>query len=69
MKALDGLNTLLGIAIAFAPTAATYFGYQTSPNFTGDATEILAAIVTVIGTVYAIYGRLRASSPGWFAKV
>lgn len=69
MKVLpDGFNTIAGLLIALAPTLASGFGYDTSPDFTGDATEILAATVTVIAGIYALYGRITAKAPGWFAK-
>lgn len=65
---MDGFKTFLGIAISAAPMVATLFGFDTSPSFTGDATEIVSAIISVFGAVLAIYGRLVANSSGWFAK-
>ena len=64
----EGFKTFLGIAIAFAPTVATMFGYHTSPSFTGDATQIASAVVALAGSALAVYGRLVAAAPGFFAK-
>lgn len=65
---MNGLKTFLGIAITVAPMVATLFGYHTSPSFTGDATEVSAAVVSLVGAALALYGRLVANTPGWFAK-
>lgn len=65
---LEGSRTYLGLAIAFAPSVATMFGYETSPNFEGDATELLAALVQLIGTALAVYGRFVAKGPTLFTK-
>jgi hypothetical protein len=64
----DGWNTIIGILVAATPIVASFFGYHTSPNFQGDAVEIGSAVVSVIGSVYALYGRVRAAVPGWFAR-
>ena len=64
----SGYKTIIGAVIAAIPSIATLFGFETSPDFTGQATEIAGAIVTLLGTVLAIYGRVVAVAPGWFAK-
>jgi len=65
---IQGYRTFIGILISAVPTLATFLGFDTAPNFVGDATEIAGAIVTLIGAGVAIYGRLKAETPGWFAK-
>lgn len=65
---LSGYKTLIGAVIAALPSVATLFGFETSPDFTGQATEIAGAIVTLVGTAFAVYGRLVAQAPGWFSK-
>lgn len=65
---LEGLKTYIGIGIAMTPTIATLFGYETTPNFEGDATEIAFAFLTLAGGAIAFYGRLMAKIPGLFAK-
>lgn len=65
---LEGSKTYIGLAIAFAPSIATMFGYQTSPNFEGDATELLSALVQLIGTAIAVYGRFVAKGPTLVTK-
>jgi hypothetical protein len=63
---LAGLKTITGILITVAPLGASLFGYDTAPNFTGEATEIAAALVTLIGAGIALYGRIVAQGPLWF---
>jgi Flp pilus assembly protein TadB len=65
---LDGAKTLIGVLIAALPTLATLLGYDTSPDLTGDLTEIGAGIMTIIGVGVAIYGRIVANGPMWFTK-
>ena len=65
---LEGSKTYIGLAIAFAPSVATVFGYETSPNFEGDATELLSALVQLIGTAIAVYGRFVAKGPTLLKK-
>lgn len=65
---MDGIKTLLGIALTLAPMVATMFGYDTSPDFQGDASELSAALVVLIGSAIAIYGRVKAKGPTWFQK-
>lgn len=64
----DGAKTILGIVIAFAPSIATLFGFDTSPDFTGDATEIVSAVIALLGSALAIYGRAKAKGPMWFTR-
>lgn len=68
MENLNGYKTFLGLAIAVAPSVATMFGYHTSPNFEGDVTEIVSAVVALIGTAIAIYGRIVAKGPTLVVK-
>ena len=65
---LSGYKTIIGIIIAAVPTVATFFGYETSSDFEGQATEMLAGLLTIGGLCFALYGRLKATVPGWFAK-
>lgn len=64
----SGYKTLIGLIIASVPTLATFAGFDTSPDFTGQATEFAASIVTIGGLLFALYGRLVAEVPGWFSK-
>ena len=68
MEALNGLNTYIGIAVAVAPSIAHLFGFSVTPQFNTDFGDTVAAVVTLLGTAFAVWGRLRASTPGWFAK-
>lgn len=65
---LSGYKTFLGIAIAAVPTVAQILGFETSPGFAQDATELVEQLLQIAGLALALYGRLTASSPGWFAK-
>ena len=65
---MNGYKTLIGAIIAAVPTIATLVGFETSPDFEGDATELVAGIITLAGAAFAIYGRLVATAPGWFSK-
>ena len=65
----DGLNTYLGLTVALAPTFASWFGYAPTPEFNSDFQSTVLAVITLIGTVYAAYGKLRHQLPTWFKKV
>lgn len=64
----EGIKTLAGVLITIAPLAASLFGYDTAPSFSGDASELVAAGVTLLGSALAIYGRIKAKGPMWFQK-
>ncbi len=65
---LSGYKTYIGLLVAAVPTVASLFGYDTSPSFQDDFTHAAEDIVTVAGLIIALYGRLYATAPGWFAK-
>jgi len=65
---LDGLKTFIGILIAAAPSIAGLFGYHAMPGFSEQATQIAMDMITLAGAAFAIYGRLVANTPGWFAR-
>jgi len=44
-------------------------GYHVAPGFSEQATQLLMDIVTLVGAAFALYGRLVATVPGWFAKM
>lgn len=64
----SGLKTISGILITIAPLVATMFGYDTSPDFSGDASELISAGVVLVGSALALYGRAVAKAPLWFVK-
>lgn len=55
MQALEGKKTYTGIAAMLL----AFLGQQLGVDL-GDATEIITAVVTLVGAVLAIYGRLAA---------
>lgn len=65
---LDGYKTYLGIIVAVAPTIASMFGYTLAPEFGEQFTAIAFDIITLGGAAWAIYGRLKAQTPGWLAR-
>lgn len=65
---MSGYKTLLGAAIAAVPALAGLLGYDVAPGFSEQANDLISEIITVVGAVLAIYGRLVATVPGWFAK-
>lgn len=65
---LKGYKTLIGAVIAAAPALAGMLGYSVSGSFGAEATQAVDAIITLIGSAIAIYGRLVAQTPGWFSK-
>lgn len=64
----EGTNTLIGIVVALAPTVLSWFGYAPTPAFDAEFSSAFMAILTLVGGLYAAWGRLRANVPGWFAK-
>jgi len=65
---LSGYKTMIGALIAATPALANLMGYSVSGSFAGEASQLVDQIITLVGTVLAVYGRLVAQSPGWFAK-
>lgn len=64
----EGAKTLIGIIITVAPMIMSMFGYDTAPDFTGNATELSMAILSSAGAILVIYGRVKAQGPMWFTK-
>jgi hypothetical protein len=64
---LNGYKTYVGLIIAAIPNVAHLFGYETLPGFSEQAAEVVDSFITVTGLVVALYGRLVAQVPGWFA--
>lgn len=64
----DGFKRITGLIIMAIPTVLTIFGYDTSPDFVGDATEIVSAFIQVAGIVLTVYGIIKAKGPMWFMK-
>ena len=64
----SGSNTYIGLIVTVAPLVLSLFGFAPTPAFNEQFPNEIAAIVSLIGAVYATYGRLKASTPGWFAK-
>lgn len=64
----DGFKRITGIIITLIPPTATLFGFDTSPDFTGDATEILSAVVQAAGIALTVYGIIKAKGSMWFMK-
>lgn len=65
---MSGYKTYIGIIVAIAPTVAQMFGYQLTGNFAGQFTQSADDIVALVGAAFAIYGRLKATVPGWLAR-
>lgn len=65
---LTGYRTIIASVIAAIPALANVLGFETAPGFTEEATEIVLGIITLGGAAAAIYFRLKATLPGWFAK-
>jgi threonine/homoserine/homoserine lactone efflux protein len=68
MKSLEGLKTIIGAVISMVTPVAILFDVAVSPEFVSEATEITVAVIGLAGSAYAIYGRLVAKYPGWFAS-
>jgi len=64
----EGTNTYIGLFMAMAPLILSWFGITPTPAFNEQFPAVASAIITLLGTAYAIYGRARATMPGWFAK-
>jgi hypothetical protein len=65
---MNGYKTILGSLIAATPAFANLMGFDVAPGFGEEATAILMDVITIVGVAIAIYGRLVAQAPGWFAK-
>lgn len=63
-KSLFQSKTIIGVVIAALPAVAGLLGYKVSDvaAFTSGAEEAVAAIITLVGSAVAIYGRLKATS-------
>jgi hypothetical protein len=65
---MTGYKTIIGLAIATVPTVAHLFGFTVAPGFEAQVGEILDSIVQLGGLAFALYGRIKAQGPLWFAK-
>jgi hypothetical protein len=65
---IAGYKTFVGALIAVAPVIASLLGYDLSANFGEEAGLALSDIITLVGGAIAIYGRLKAQTPGWLVK-
>lgn len=65
---LNGFKTYLGIIVALAPTVAHLFGGHVTPAFTSQFADTADSLIQLGGMCFAMYGRLVATAPGWFAK-
>jgi len=64
----NGTNTYIGIITSVLPFILSFFHLAPTPAFNSQFPDIAMAVVSLLGAGYAIYGRARASVPGWFAK-
>lgn len=64
-KPLWQSTTFIGVIIMVLAQVAAIFGYQVSPDditaITGNADQLVAGLVTAIGAIVAIWGRVRAT--------
>lgn len=65
----SGWNSYAGLAVAFAPMIASFFGYAPTPEFNGQLESTVLAWITALGGLYALYGKARHDLPKWFRKV
>ena len=65
---IAGYKTFIGAFLAVSPVIANMLGYNLSVNFGQEAGLALGDIITLIGGAIAVYGRLKAQSPGWLSK-
>lgn len=65
---LTGWKTYIGLLIAAMPAVANMFGYSVVPGFEDTASSIADQILEVIGLGIALYGRLKAETPGLLVK-
>jgi hypothetical protein len=63
-KSILASKTLWGVVIAALPSIAALLGYQISDvaGFTSGANEAVDALITLAGSVLAIYGRVKATA-------
>lgn len=70
MKGLlpDGMNTYTGLIVGFTPIIASMFGYSPTPEFNDQLEPTILALISLVGAVYAFYGKARHQIPTWFKK-
>lgn len=64
----NGTNTYIGIIASILPLFLSLFHIVPTPAFNAQFPETAMAFISLLGAVYAFYGRARATIPGWFAK-
>ena len=64
----NGYKTYIGAGVALASTLARMLGYEVAPVFEAQATELALDLITAAGALFAIYGRAKVQTPGWFSK-
>jgi len=65
----NGTNTYAGLIVAFLTIILPYFGYAPTPELDSGLPELLMSLLQIAGLSYAAWGRARASTSGWFAKI
>lgn len=58
---LSGLKTFIGAGVAALGAVASLFGYTVTEGDMTQFVENIGNIVTLLGSIYAIYGRVKAT--------
>lgn len=63
-KSILASKTLWGVLIAALPTVLGLFGLHVTDaaQFTADAGQIVDQVITLAGSVLAVYGRVKATA-------
>lgn len=64
----EGTNTYVGIVVAFLGTILGFFGWHIVPGMSEQIGTDVGVGLQILGGIYAFYGRMRAKTPGYFAK-
>ena len=65
---LNGYKTYIGIFVAVAPNLFGLLGYDVTPAFGEEFTEVATQVITLVGALIAVYGRSVAKAEGWLVK-
>lgn len=61
-------KTFVGVAISAVGGFASAFGWDWWGAVSGDITQAVNMVLTLFGTLWAIYGRIKAQGPATVTK-
>ena len=65
---LAGKKTIIGLIVILIPIITPFFGYEVNQAFPVEFSRFADEVFVLVGTAFALYGRIVAKGPVWFKK-